>query len=198
MYVHMHLTYADMRTCAQRSVYAYIRAHCTSLYVVPTEASNPSGGYCCQTYWGLFLRQPEDGGGGGDGGRWSSGWFRGWWASKKGEGCGWLALLICKTANLRTLCLPVLLFVLSTFSTAFSSYGETTRSFSLFLSLAPSISRFDLSSFLACVSRPLQTHAHIHIPIHIVTLSLFPSPFRLSYLPSLIPAVRPVSSTYLL
>lgn len=89
---------------------------------------------------------------------------------KRGRG-GWLALLICKTANLRTLCLPVLLFVLSTFSTAFSSYGETTRSFSLSLSLAPSISRFDLSSFLTRVSRPLQTHIHTFTHQFILSLS---------------------------
>lgn len=114
--------------------------------------------------------------------------------SRKRRRGGWLALLICKTANLRTLCLPVLLLVLSTFSAAFSSYSGTTRSFSLFLSLVPSESRLDLSSFLARVPRPLQTRT----PIHIVTLSLLPSPSRLSYLLSLIPAVRPVSSTYLL
>lgn len=50
----------------------------------------------------------------------------------KGGGGGWLALLICKTANLRTLCLPALSSSFSTFSTtAFSSYGGPTRSFSL-------------------------------------------------------------------
>lgn len=61
----------------------------------PTEASNPSGGHCCQTYWGLFLRQPEggeggEGGGGGgergDGGRWSGGWFEGGGPRKRGRG----------------------------------------------------------------------------------------------------------------
>lgn len=33
----------------------------TRLCKYPAEASNPSGGHCCQTYWGLFLRQPEGG-----------------------------------------------------------------------------------------------------------------------------------------
>lgn len=32
------------------------------VYTRPAEASNPSGGYCCQTYWGLFLRQQLEGG----------------------------------------------------------------------------------------------------------------------------------------
>jgi len=39
----------------------------------------------------------------------------GWAGEGEGEGegvGGWLALLICKTAKLRTLCLPALLFVL--------------------------------------------------------------------------------------
>lgn len=35
------------------------------VYARPVEASNPSGGHCCQTYWGLFLRQPRVGEGGG-------------------------------------------------------------------------------------------------------------------------------------
>lgn len=66
------------------------------LCMYPAEASNPSGGHCCQTYWGLFLRQPEggEGGGGGgggggkrgDGGRWSGGWFEGGGPRKRGRG----------------------------------------------------------------------------------------------------------------
>jgi len=88
----------------------------THTHTHPAGASNPSGGHCCQTYWGLFLRQPEGRGGGGDdergdGGRWSGGWFEGG-GPRKGGGGGWLALLICKTANLRTLLTRALLFVL--------------------------------------------------------------------------------------
>lgn len=99
----------------------------------------------------------------------------------KGGG-GWLALLICKTANLRTLCLPALSSSFSTFSTAaFSSYGRPLLALSRFypLSLPPPLSsrsldsfRLSLSSSLTHASRPLQTR----IPIHIVTLSLSPFP----------------------
>lgn len=131
---------------------------------------------------------------------------------RKGGGGGWLALLICKTANLRTLCLPALSSSFSTFSLpppslptvdllalshlpslslAFSS--SISLSLSLY-SLSPFPFRLNLSSFLARISRPLQTRT----PIYIVTLSLLSVPFRLTCLRSLIPAVRPVSSTYLL
>lgn len=96
----------------------------------------------------------------------------------KGGGGGWLALLICKTANLRTLCLPALSSSFSTFSTtAFSSYGRPLLALSRFY-LPPSLSRsldsfrLNLSSSLTHASRPLQTR----IPIHIVTLSLLPFP----------------------
>lgn len=160
----------------------------------PAEASNPSGGHCCQTYWGLFLRQPEGGGRGGggergDGGRWSGGWFEGGVGLGKGGGGGWLALLICKTANLRTLCLPALSSSFSTFSTtAFSSYDGPTRSFSLLpsshsLSLALSLSTHFGSACLppSRASQPLQTRT----PIHIITLSLSPfSSVSLAYVPS--------------
>lgn len=82
-------------TCIHACIFACMYT-CMRLYMYPAEASNPSGGHCCQTYWGLFLRQPEGGGGGGrggggergDGGRWSGGWFEGGWASEKGEGEG--------------------------------------------------------------------------------------------------------------
>lgn len=94
----------------------------------------------------------------------------------KGGGGGWLALLICKTANLRTLCLPALSSSFSTFSTTtFSSYGGPTRSFSL---LPPSLSlfldsfRLNFSPSLTRASRALQTRT----PIHVVTLSLSPFP----------------------
>lgn len=100
----------------------------------------------------------------------------------KGGGGGWLALLICKTANLRTLCLPALSSSFSTFSTtAFSSYGRP-RSFSLLptsiylyhsLSLPRSTHFGSISPPLSrTLPRPLQTR----IPIHIVTLSLSPFP----------------------
>lgn len=60
----------------------------------------------------------------------------------KGGGGGWLALLICKTANLRTLCLPALSSSFSTFSTtAFSSYGRPLLALSRFyLPLAHALS----------------------------------------------------------
>lgn len=100
----------------------------------------------------------------------------------KGGGGGWLALLICKTANLRTLCLPALSSSFSTFSTtAFSSYGRLLLALSRFypplsisLTLSPSLDSFrlNLSSSLTHAPRPLQTR----IPIHIVTLSLSPFP----------------------
>lgn len=99
----------------------------------------------------------------------------------KGGGGGWLALLICKTANLRTLCLPALSSSFSTFSTtAFSSYGRPLLALSRFyLPLAHALSlplarliSAHLSSSLTHASRPLQTR----IPIHIVTLSLLPFP----------------------
>lgn len=105
----------------------------------------------------------------------------------KGGGGGWLALLICKTANLRTLCLPALSSSFSTFSTtAFSSYGGPTSLFlaftraslflylylRIYLSISLGSFRLNLSSFLARASRPLQTRT----PIHIVTLSLLPFP----------------------
>jgi hypothetical protein len=126
----------------------------------------------------------------------------------KGGGGGWLALLICKTANLRTLCLPALSSSFSTFSTtAFSSYGGSTRSFSL---LSPSLSLSSVSfslarSFARLISAQslflpharfsalANTHTNPHC--HSLALSV---PFRLTCLRSLIPAVRPVSSTYLL
>lgn len=113
------------------------------------------------------------------------------WASEKGGG-GWLALLICKTANLRTLCLPALSSSFSTFSTtAFSSYGRPLLALSRFYPLSPlpllSLSRsldsfrLSLSSSLTHASRPLQTR----IPIHIVTLSLSPfSSVSLACVPS--------------
>lgn len=123
----------------------------------------------------------------------------------KGGGGGWLALLICKTANLRTLCLPALSSSFSTFSTtAFSSYGRP-RSFSLLptsiylyhsLSLSPSLDSFrlNLSSSLTHASSAL---ANTHTNSHCHSLA-FAIPFRLTCLRSLIPVVRPVSSTYLL
>lgn len=98
---------------------------------------------------------------------------------RKGGGGGWLALLICKTANLRTLCLPALSSSFSTFSTtAFSSYGRPllalSRFYYPFLSLARSTHFGSISLPLshARFSRSLQTR----IPIHIVTLSLSPFP----------------------
>lgn len=89
----------------------------------------------------------------------------------KGGGGGWLALLICKTANLRTLCLPALSSSFSTFSTtAFSSYGGPTRSFSPFaspshrFSLSPSLSlplfRLVPSSSFHVRSSTLAKHPH--------------------------------------
>lgn len=98
----------------------------------------------------------------------------------KGGGGGWLALLICKTANLRTLCLPALSSSFSTFSTtAFSSYGGPTRSFSLLLpSLSLSVSLARLISaqpvFLphACFSALANTHTNPHC--HSLALA-FPS-----------------------
>lgn len=97
----------------------------------------------------------------------------------KGGGGGWLALLICKTANLRTLCLPALSSSFSTFSTtAFSSYGRPLYSLFLAFTTPFSLSRARLISaqslFLSLThaSRSLQTR----IPIHIVTLSLSPFP----------------------
>lgn len=121
----------------------------------------------------------------------------------KGGGGGWLALLICKTANLRTLCLPALSSSFSTFSTtAFSSYGRP-RSFSLlptsiylYHSLSTSLDSFrlNLSSSLTHASSAL---ANTHTNSHCHSLA-FAIPFRLTCLRSLIPVVRPVSSTYLL
>lgn len=135
----------------------------------------------------------------------------------RGGGGGWLALLICKTANLRTLCLPALLFSFSTFSTtAFSSYGGPTRSFSPFpcLSLArPPVLSLSLASSISTHAVFLQrarfstlTNTHTNPDCHSLALSpaFSPSPptprllLRLTRLRSLIPAVRPVSSTYLL
>lgn len=136
--------------------------------------------------------------------RWRRRWTRRWrkvvrWVVGlgKGGGGGWLALLICKTANLRTLC-----FTRTPLRSTHSPPPSLAMAHLLALSAFPSRSlsalpRFDLSSFLAPVSRPLQTRT----PIHIVALSLSPSsrapPVSLC-LRSLIPAVRPVSSTYLL
>lgn len=179
------------------------------VYMCPAEASNPSGGHCCQTYWGLFLRQPEGGGGGGggggdggrrDGGRWSGGCFEG--GGPRGGGGGWLALLICKTANLRTLCLPALLFSFSTFSTtAFSSYGGPTRSFSPFpyrsfsltlsLSLSSSLSHplFRLISSFSRARFSTLANTHTNPDCHSLALSSFPSvslvcvPSSLRYVP---------------
>lgn len=65
----------------------------------------------------------------------------------KGGGGGWLALLICKTANLRTLCLPALSSSFSTFSTtAFSSYGRPLLALSRFYYPFLSLSRARLIS----------------------------------------------------
>lgn len=95
----------------------------------------------------------------------------------KGGGGGWLALLICKTANLRTPCLPALLFVLHILHRLLF----LRRTYSLFLPF-PSYSllafRLGLTLSHARVSRPLQTRT----PIHIVTLSLSRP------VPSLLPA----------
>lgn len=113
----------------------------------------------------------------------------------KGGGGGWLALLICKTANLRTLCLPALSSSFSTFSTtAFSSYGGPTRSFSLLPSslslsrlisaqpvflprarlspckhahqstLSPSRSRHSLPSHLPTFPHPYGTSRKLYVP----------------------------------
>lgn len=105
----------------------------------------------------------------------------------KGGGGGWLALLICKTANLRTLCLPALSSSFSTFSTtAFSSYGGPTRSFSLL----PAPLSFSISIYVSIYlsrsahfgstslpsSRALLGPCKTRTPIHIVTLSLLPFP----------------------
>lgn len=72
----------------------------------------------------------------------------------KGGGGGWLALLICKTANLRTLCLPALSSSFSTFSTtAFSSYGRHLLALSRFyLPLSLSLAR---SPHFGSISLPL-------------------------------------------
>lgn len=109
---------------------------------------------------------------------------------RKGGGGGWLALLICKTANLRTLCLPALSSSFSTFSLpppslptvgllALSRLPSLSRFLFLYLalpfslvSLSPFPFRLNLSSFLTRISRPLQTRT----PIYIVTLSLLPFP----------------------
>lgn len=110
---------------------------------------------------------------------------------RKGGGGGWLALLICKTANLRTLCLPALSSSFSTFSLpppslptvgllALSrpsvslalSHPLSLSPFLFILSLSPFPFRLNLSSFLTRISRPLQTRT----PIYIVTLSLLPFP----------------------
>lgn len=131
---------------------------------------------------------------------------------KGGGGGGWLALLICKTANLRTLCLPALSSSFSTFSLPPPSLPTVGL---LALSRLPSLSRFlflylslSLSSSIS-LSLPISTqslflpHAHFsalantHTNLH--CHSLAPTvPSRLTCLRSLIPAVRPVSSTYLL
>lgn len=82
--------------------------------------------------------------------------------------------MICKTANLRTLCLPVLLFVLSTFSAAFSSYKrDYTRSYHTSpLSLVHSESRLDLSYFLrARVPRPM-ANTHTNSYCHSLALAV--------------------------
>lgn len=122
----------------------------------------------------------------------------------KGGG-GWLALLICKTANLRTLCLPALSSSFSTFSTtAFSSYGRPLLALSRFyplsplppplsLSLARLISAQSLLLSHARFSALANTHTNPHC--HSLALAIL---FRLTCLRSLIPVVRPVSSTYLL
>lgn len=128
---------------------------------------------------------------------------------RKGGGGGWLALLICKTANLRTLCLPALSSSFSTFSLPPPSLPTVGL---LALSRLPSLSRFlflYLPFSLFSLSLPISTqslflpHAHFsalantHTNLH--CHSLAPTvPFRLTCLRSLIPAVRPVSSTYLL
>lgn len=102
-------------------IYAYRYVYvCVHTFMCARRKRLIHRGHCCQTYWGLFLRQPEGRGGGrgggrGDGGRWSGGWLKGG-GPRKGGGGGWLALLICKTANLRTLCLPALSSSFSTFS----------------------------------------------------------------------------------
>lgn len=130
---------------------------------------------------------------------------------RKGGGGGWLALLICKTANLRTLCLPALSSSFSTFSPPPPSLPTVgllalsrlpSLSCFLFLYLALPFSLFSLSLPISTQSLFLP-HAHFsalantHTNLH--CHSLAPTvPFRLTCLRSLIPAVRPVSSTYLL
>lgn len=121
---------------------------------------------------------------------------------RKGGGGGWLALLICKTANLRTLCLPALSSSFSTFSLPPPSLPTVGL---LALSRLPSLS---LSLFILSLSLPISTqslflpHAHFsalantHTNLHCHSLAST-VPFRLTCR-SLIPAVRPVSSTYLL
>lgn len=87
---------------------------------------------------------------------------------RKGGGGGWLALLICKTANLRTLCLPALSSSFSTFSLPPPSLPTVDL---LALSRLPSLSRFlflylSLPFSLFSLSLPISTqslflpHAH--------------------------------------
>lgn len=118
----------------------------------------------------------------------------------KGGGGGWLALLICKTANLRTLCLPALSSSFSTFSTtAFSSYGRPllalSRFYYPFLSLARSTHFGSISLPLSHARFSALANTHTNSHCHSLALAI---PFRLTCLRSLIPVVRPVSSTYLL
>lgn len=97
----------------------------------------------------------------------------------KGGGGGWLALLICKTANLQTLCLPTLLFVLSTFSTVFSSYGGPIRSFSL--SLSPTLCISTRPLFLPCARFSALANTHTNPHCHSLALAI---PVSLSCVPS--------------
>lgn len=56
----------DIRVCAwMANVRQLTYGARVRVYTRLAEASNPSGGHCCQTYWGLFLRQPPGAGEGG-------------------------------------------------------------------------------------------------------------------------------------
>lgn len=82
---------------------------------------------------------------------------------RKGGGGGWLALLICKTANLRTLCLPALSSSFSTFSLPPPSLPTVDL---LALSRLPSLSRF-LFLYLS-----LPFSLFLSLPSHFDSISL--------------------------
>ncbi|KYN36865.1 hypothetical protein ALC56_08656 [Trachymyrmex septentrionalis] len=143
----------------------------------PTEASNPSGGHCCQTYWGLFLRQPRE---------------------EEVEVANEEMAEGGQSSSF------------STFSTtAFSSYGGPTRSFSLLspppLSLSLSLSLALSRSLFLALSRLISAQplflshtrfsglANTHTNPHCHSLALA-IPFRLTCLRLYVPTLATLNA----